>query len=97
MAQNQEKLLQIRKNIFKNALNSPLFNKQKFSDEFFESLENFGSRAKRRNRGKWRRGKGKVKRMKARRLGRKKREEEGREKRPKRRGGVCLILRCTLV
>ena len=39
LAQNQEKLLQIRKNIFKNALNSPLFNKQKFSDEFFESLE----------------------------------------------------------
>ena len=39
LAQDQEMLLKIRKNLFENALNSPLFDKKKFSEEFFSSLE----------------------------------------------------------
>ena len=40
LAQDQEMLLKIRKNLFENALNSSLFDKEKFSAEFFSSLEN---------------------------------------------------------
>lgn len=36
---NNEKLLDIRKIIFKNAQSSPLFDDLKFSKEFFKSLE----------------------------------------------------------
>ncbi len=39
LAQNQEKLLQIRKKIFQNALNSPLFDKKKFSEDFFSLIQ----------------------------------------------------------
>ncbi len=39
LAQDKEMLLKIRKNLFVNALNSPLFDKKKFSEEFFSSLE----------------------------------------------------------
>ena len=38
LAQNRQMLLNIRKDLFKNALKSPLFDK-KFSKEFFSSLE----------------------------------------------------------
>ena len=39
LAENQQNLFDIRKNLFENALNTPLFDKKKFSDEFFYSLE----------------------------------------------------------
>ncbi len=39
LAKDKEMLLKLRKNLFENALNSPLFDKKKFSDEFFSSLE----------------------------------------------------------
>ena len=39
LAQNQNKLLEIRKNLFENALTTPLFDKNKFSEEFFSLLE----------------------------------------------------------
>ena len=40
LSTDKNKLYKIRKNLFDNALNSPLFNKEKFSDEFFILLEN---------------------------------------------------------
>ena len=39
IAEDKEMLKKIRKNLFENALNSALFDKKKFSDEFFNSLE----------------------------------------------------------
>ena len=39
LAQDKNKLYEIRKNIFEDALDSSLFNKEKFSNEFFISLE----------------------------------------------------------
>jgi len=39
LANDKNKLYEIRKNLFHNALNSPLFDKQKFSNEFFSLLE----------------------------------------------------------
>ena len=39
LAKDKEELLKLRKNLFENALNSALFDKKKFSDEFFSSLE----------------------------------------------------------
>ena len=39
LTQDKNKLYEIRKDLFENALNSSLFNKEKFSDEFFTSLE----------------------------------------------------------
>ena len=39
LAQNRQMLLNIRKDLFKNALKSPLFDQSKFSKDFFSSLE----------------------------------------------------------
>ena len=39
LAQNQQMLLNIRKDLFKNAMKSPLFDQSKFSKDFFSSLE----------------------------------------------------------
>tara|TARA_Y100000992_G_C21198557_1_gene459230 strand:- start:450 stop:1043 length:594 start_codon:yes stop_codon:yes gene_type:complete len=39
LAQDKDMLLKIRKDLFANAIKSPLFDKKKFSDEFFYSLE----------------------------------------------------------
>jgi predicted O-linked N-acetylglucosamine transferase (SPINDLY family) len=39
LSENTEKLLNIRKMIFKDALTSPLFDVKRFSNEFFNSLE----------------------------------------------------------
>ena len=39
LAQNRQMLLNIRKDLFKNALKSPLFDQSKFSKDFFFSLE----------------------------------------------------------
>ena len=39
LAKDKEMLLKLRKNLFENVLNSTLFDKKKFSDEFFSSLE----------------------------------------------------------
>ena len=39
LAQDKEMLLKIRKNLFEKVINSSLFDKKKFSDEFFSSLE----------------------------------------------------------
>ena len=39
LAQNRHMLLNIRKDLFKNALKSPLFDQSKFSKDFFSSLE----------------------------------------------------------
>ena len=39
LAQNRQMLLDIRKDLFKNALKSPLFDQSKFSKDFFFSLE----------------------------------------------------------
>ena len=39
LAENKNYLTDIRKNIFDNALKTPLFNGKKFSDGFFTSLK----------------------------------------------------------
>lgn len=39
LAKNTNKLIQIRDNLFDNALSSPLFDTKKFSDQFFSSLK----------------------------------------------------------
>ena len=39
LAQNQQMLLNVRKDLFKNAMKSPLFDQLKFSKDFFSSLE----------------------------------------------------------
>ena len=39
LAQDEKDLTKIRKNIYENALKTPLFDKKKFSDEFFSNLE----------------------------------------------------------
>tara|TARA_B100000242_G_scaffold257424_1_gene201284 strand:- start:289 stop:1986 length:1698 start_codon:yes stop_codon:yes gene_type:complete len=39
LAQNQQMLMDLRKELFKNALKTPLFDKTSFSNEFFSSLE----------------------------------------------------------
>ena len=39
LAQNRQMLLNIRKDLFKNAMKSPLFDQSKFSKDFFSSLE----------------------------------------------------------
>ena len=39
LAQNHDKLHELRKNLFENALKTPLYDQKKFSDEFFSSLE----------------------------------------------------------
>ncbi len=39
LSTDKNKLYKIRKNLFENSLNSPLFNKEKFSEEFFTILE----------------------------------------------------------
>ena len=39
LAENKNYLIDIRKNIFDNALKTPLFNGKKFSDGFFTSLK----------------------------------------------------------
>ena len=39
LAQNQQMLIDLRKDLFKNALKTPLFDKTSFSNEFFSSLE----------------------------------------------------------
>ena len=39
LAQNQQMLMNLRKDLFKNALKTPLFDKTSFSNEFFSSLE----------------------------------------------------------
>tara|TARA_Y100000816_G_scaffold283197_1_gene259782 strand:+ start:166 stop:1851 length:1686 start_codon:yes stop_codon:yes gene_type:complete len=39
LAQNPQMLMDLRKDLFKNALKTPLFNKTSFSNEFFSSLE----------------------------------------------------------
>ena len=39
LAQNEKELLTIRKNLFENALKTPLFDGKKFCDSFFSSLE----------------------------------------------------------
>ena len=39
LSQNQQMLLNIRKDLFKNAMKSPLFDQSKFSKDFFSSLE----------------------------------------------------------
>jgi len=39
LAQNPQMLMDLRKDLFKNALKTPLFNKASFSNEFFSSLE----------------------------------------------------------
>ena len=39
LALNEEELIKIRKNIYDNVLKTPLFDKKKFSDGFFSSLE----------------------------------------------------------
>ena len=39
LAQNQQMLTNLRKDLFNNALKTPLFNKTSFSNEFFSSLE----------------------------------------------------------
>ena len=40
LAENSNKLEKIRNNLFNNALNTPLFDKKKFSDQFFSSIKN---------------------------------------------------------
>ena len=40
LSQNVDKLIEIRKNIFDNIINTPLFNSKKFSYNFFISLRN---------------------------------------------------------
>ena len=39
LAENPNKLIQIRDNLFDNALSSPLFDTKNFSDQFFSSLK----------------------------------------------------------
>ena len=39
LARDEKDLTKIRKNIYENALKTPLFDKKKFSDEFFSNLE----------------------------------------------------------
>ena len=39
LAQNQQMLMNLRKDLFKNALKTPLFDKTSFSNDFFSSLE----------------------------------------------------------
>ena len=39
LAQNQQMLMDLRKNLFENALNTPLFDQTNFTHEFFSSLE----------------------------------------------------------
>ena len=39
LAQNPQMLIDLRKDLFKNALKTPLFDKTSFSNEFFSSLE----------------------------------------------------------
>ena len=39
LAQNPQMLMDLRKDLFENALKTPLFNKINFSNEFFSSLE----------------------------------------------------------
>ena len=39
LSQDKDQLLNIRKNLFENVINTPLFDKKNFSDQFFASLE----------------------------------------------------------
>ena len=39
LAQDEKDLIKMRKNIYENALKTPLFDKKKFSEEFFSNLE----------------------------------------------------------
>ena len=40
LSQNVKELVEIRKNIFNNVINTPLFNSKKFTYNFFNSLKN---------------------------------------------------------
>ena len=40
LAENSNKLEKIRSDLFDNVLNTPLFDKKKFSDQFFYSIKN---------------------------------------------------------
>ena len=39
LSSDREKFMNLRKSIFKDALQSPLFNQENFSKSFFEALE----------------------------------------------------------